>query len=75
MGSCCDNEVVDDGQGGGSVVKKKGKCVKERGAVCLNDGAEAVVRLRGVHNSRAGKTVRVADRIEGVRGLSNGGMW
>ncbi|KAL0473497.1 hypothetical protein QR685DRAFT_569556 [Neurospora intermedia] len=78
VGSCCDNEVADDVQGGGSVVKRKGKCVKERGAVCLNEVVEAGLRLRGLGvygMSRMGRLRRMADKIGGVRGLSNGGRW
>ncbi|KAK3388168.1 hypothetical protein B0T20DRAFT_106358 [Sordaria brevicollis] len=48
VGSCCDFEVPDDGQGGGSVVKKKGKCVKERGVVCVNVNVEVECLDRGV---------------------------
>ncbi|KAK3948244.1 hypothetical protein QBC32DRAFT_222399, partial [Pseudoneurospora amorphoporcata] len=73
VGSCCDNEVVDDGQGGGGQVKKKGKCVKERGAVCINaPGDESVLRLRGVGVSRVG---RMAAGVGRGQGRSNGGRW
>lgn len=77
MGSCCVYEVVDDGQGGGSVVKKKGKCVKEWGAVCLNEGtAEGVLKLRGGSGvSRVGRMGRMAAGGGGGRGVSNGGRW
>ncbi|KAH7632297.1 hypothetical protein B0T09DRAFT_397939 [Sordaria sp. MPI-SDFR-AT-0083] len=70
VGSCCDNEVVDDGQGGGSVVKKKGKCVKEKGAVCLNEAVavQGVLRLR-----RVSRVVKIAAADGGGKGRSNGG--
>lgn len=57
------------------MVKKKGKCVKEKGAVCSNASTEAVVRLRGMGASRTrvGRMMATGGGRGGREGGGGGG--